>query len=36
MGLSDGDSANILSPRIGDPNTGIPEFRAFLCDVHRG
>jgi formate dehydrogenase-N alpha subunit len=35
MGLSTGDSANLLSPRIGDPNTGIPEFRAFLCDVHR-
>ncbi|MBA7689335.1 Formate dehydrogenase subunit alpha [subsurface metagenome] len=35
MGLSKGDSANRLTPRIGDPNTGIPEFRAFLCNVHR-
>ncbi len=35
MGLSKGDSANLLSPRIGDPNTGIPEFRAFLCDVRK-
>jgi len=34
-GLSKGDSANLLSPRIGDPNTGIPEFRAFLCDVRK-
>jgi len=33
MGLSKGDSANILSYRIGDPNTGIPEFRTFLCDI---
>lgn len=35
MGLSKGDSANLLSPRIGDPNTGIPEFRAFLCDIRK-
>jgi len=35
MGLSTGDSANLLTPRIGDPNTGIPEFRAFLCDVRK-
>ena len=35
MGLSKGDSANLLSPRIGDPNTGIPEFRAFLCNIRR-
>jgi anaerobic selenocysteine-containing dehydrogenase len=35
MGLSTGDSANLLTPRVGDPNTGIPEFRAFLCDVRK-
>ena len=35
MGLSKGDSTNLLSPRVGDPNTGIPEFRAFLCDVRK-
>jgi formate dehydrogenase-N alpha subunit len=35
MGLSTGDSANRLTARIGDPNTGIPEFRAFLCNVGR-
>ena len=34
-GPSKGDSTNLLSPRIGDPNTGIPEFRAFLCDIQR-
>ena len=34
-GLSTGDSTNRLSPRVGDPNTGIPEFRAFLCNVRR-
>jgi len=35
MGLSKGDSGNRLTAWIGDPNTGIPEFRAFLCDVRR-
>ena len=34
-GLKIGDSANLLSPRIGDPNTGIPEYRAFLCDIRK-
>jgi hypothetical protein len=34
-GLSTGDSANLLTARIGDPNTGIPEFRSFLCDVQK-
>jgi len=36
MGLSQGDSANCLTARIGDPNTGICEFRAFLCNVRKG
>ena len=35
MGLSKGDSANILTARVCDPNTMIPEFRAFLCDVSK-
>ena len=35
MGLSKGDSSNLLTPRIGDPNTGIPEFRSFLCDIRK-
>jgi len=34
-GPSTGDSANLLFPRIGDPNTGIPEFRSCLCRVQR-
>jgi anaerobic selenocysteine-containing dehydrogenase len=34
-GLSTGDSANMLTARIGDPNTGIPEYRSFLCEVRR-
>jgi len=33
-GLAKGDSANILTPHIGDGNTMIPEYKAFLCDVH--
>lgn len=34
-GLSKGDSANLLSPRVVDANTGIPEFKAFLCDIRK-
>ena len=34
MGLTKGDSSNTLTPRTGDPNTGAPEFRAFLCDIN--
>ncbi len=34
-GLVKGDSANILTPHIGDANTMIPEYKAFLCDVHK-
>lgn len=33
MGLSTGDSANVLTAHIGDANTMIPEYKAFLCDV---
>jgi formate dehydrogenase major subunit len=33
MGLSKGDSANLLTANIADANTGIPEFRAFLCNI---
>ncbi len=28
-----GDSANILTPSVGDPNTGIPETKAFMVNV---
>jgi formate dehydrogenase major subunit len=33
MGLSTGDSANMLTPNIGDANTTIPEYKAFLCNI---
>jgi len=35
MGLSQGDSGNELTPRVCDSNSMIPEFRAFLCDIHK-
>jgi formate dehydrogenase major subunit len=28
-----GDSANLLTPTIGDPNTMIPETKAFMANV---
>jgi len=28
-------AANQLTPHIGDPNTMIPEYKAFLCDVRK-
>lgn len=34
-GLATGDSANILTPNVGDSNTMIPEFKSFLCDVRK-
>ena len=30
-----GDSSNILTPTIGDANTGIPEFKAFMVNVSK-
>jgi formate dehydrogenase major subunit len=35
MGLVTGDSANLLTPYIGDANTTIPEYKAFLVNVRR-
>ncbi len=35
VGLSTGDSGNILTPHEGDANTTIPEYKAFLCDVRK-
>ena len=35
-GLATGDSANLLTPHVGDANTMIPEFKAFLCRVGKG
>jgi formate dehydrogenase-N alpha subunit len=32
-GLAKGPSANLLTPHVGDGNTMIPEYKAFLCDV---
>ncbi len=32
---SSGDSCNMLTPHIGDPNTGIPEFKAFLVNIEK-
>lgn len=34
-GIATGDSANDLTPHVGDGNTGIPEYKAFLVDVRR-
>jgi formate dehydrogenase-N alpha subunit len=36
IGLSTGDSGNILTPYVGDANTMIPEYKAFLCNVRKG
>ncbi len=30
-----GDTANILTPSVGDPNTGIPETKAFMVNVRK-
>jgi formate dehydrogenase major subunit len=30
-----GDSANLLTPSVGDPNTGIPETKAFMVNVKK-
>lgn len=35
MGLCTGHSANKLTPHVGDANTRIPEFKAFLCDIQK-
>ena len=35
VGLSTGDSGNLLTPEVGDANTMIPEYKAFLCNVSR-
>lgn len=36
MGMATGDSANILTPSAGDVNSGVPEFKSFLCDISKG
>jgi len=35
IGLSTGDSANVLTPHVGDANTMIPEYKAFLVSVRK-
>jgi formate dehydrogenase major subunit len=30
-----GDSVNLLTPSVGDPNTGIPETKAFMANVRK-
>jgi formate dehydrogenase major subunit len=30
-----GDSANLLTPSVGDPNTRIPETKAFMVNVRK-
>ncbi|MBB5172836.1 formate dehydrogenase major subunit [Texcoconibacillus texcoconensis] len=35
QGIATGEIANVLTPHIGDANTMIPEYKAFLCDVRR-
>ncbi len=35
QGISTGDSANLLTPHVGDANTGIPEYKAFLCNIEK-
>ena len=34
-GCCTGDSANLLTAHIGDANTGIPESKAFICNIRK-
>lgn len=34
-GIATGSSANVLTPHVGDANTMIPEYKAFLCDIRK-
>jgi len=34
-GKATGPSANVLTPLVGDADTMIPEYKAFLCDVRK-
>ncbi len=34
-GLGPGESANELTANVADPNTFIPEYKVFLCDLHK-
>jgi formate dehydrogenase major subunit len=35
MGMFTGASANVLTPHVGDANTQIPEYKAFLCNIRK-
>ncbi len=35
QGLARGAIANMLTPHVGDANTTIPEYKAFLCNVEK-
>ncbi len=35
QGVATGDSANVLTPHVGDGNTMIPEYKAFLVDIRK-
>jgi formate dehydrogenase major subunit len=34
-GLGTGESANVLTANVADPNTFIPEYKVFLCDIRK-
>ena len=34
-GIARGDSANVLTPHVGDANTMIPEYKAFLVNIKK-
>ena len=34
-GVCEGDAANVLTPHVGDANTRIPEFKAFLVNIEK-
>jgi formate dehydrogenase major subunit len=35
MGIATGDSANLLTPHIGDAVSSMPEYKTFLCNIRR-
>ena len=35
VGLATGESANLVTAHAGDANTGIPESKAFICNIRR-
>ncbi len=35
QGIANGATANDLTPSVGDPNTHIPEYKAFLCNIKK-